>query len=290
MRLLIFILLFLSFSASASVYYQGKFYLDCQSCTTTEHFKARAKNHFETVFPQNQYLITPEKTYIVSSIQERQVTAKTIRIQRKIAMLPGLREGASQLQITVKVAANDSWTNFLVDEYISNHYDFSLIDFGTIARVWNKIYLHDKNIMWEGTPNFGGAIEPFINSELSSLGFNPFHFVNTPLAVEAVTTDGYYVTLFQKSPVKESPSWEVFSVQKGNLYLDSSGNQLGGLSSEPPNATCFTSLWKEICRSRSENTVYGGILVRENTNKIADDGGGAKVSGCPTGAKNCKRN
>ncbi|MCO7224752.1 hypothetical protein [Pleionea sp. CnH1-48] len=308
MRILIFILLFLSFSVNASVYYQGKFYLDCQSCTTTEQFKARAESHFETVFPQTQHLITPEKTYIVSSIKEDVVTAKTILVQRKIAMLPGrFREGASQLQVTVRTVANSAETSQLISEYLQNYNAFSAYEFtdidsswlireadDSIAGIWNKLFLEEMTTVglepekypaWQGSVNYNVLVENLVNAELAKITFNPFHFVNTPMALQVKTTDGYFVDLIQNSPIKETQSWSIFAVNKEAKFYDESGNLLNQELTVPDNALCLATGWSEVCRSVVGNQPYGHILFRSTS-----DPHPSRVGGCPSGAKNCKVN
>jgi len=301
----ILILLLLAWVAclQADVYLDDTYYMQCSGCSNDGDFINKARLHFENNYPYSEDIPISgiHKNYVlVNSVINR---VKTVRVswQSRVINGPRGRQRGTETVMSAVVRPNSLYTEEAYSMFLNNNQKFEdmyvfdpYLGFTeSITGTWNKLYLGKTNVDWSGNGSFYEQASTLIEARLGLSYINPFHFVNTPLAVELESNDDYFVVMIADTNLDESRTWQVFYIKDDNAYLDESGNQLNLLNLVNANHLCLATGYGETCRAvDSDNQAYGGIFARAVAEVIYSDG--CKINcppptgGCPAGSTTCQ--
>ncbi|NVJ51007.1 MAG: hypothetical protein HWE13_13750 [Gammaproteobacteria bacterium] len=291
------VILLAAVAVKADAYLKGTYYLNCANCYTSTDFITKARQHFEQNLPYdpNAAHLLPTR-YVLVDLERGKMQTVAARWRSE----SGPFGAPSRVTADVRLTLNSPQDENDLDAYFTGanwltltfEYDYYLGSSRSITGYWNKVYLENIYPRWAYDSAYALTISQVLNDELRSMNLNPFHFIEGPLAVEVLTSDGYFINLIQQPITKGEAKWNFFHAQSRFSYFDKSGNLLTLINYNPAQSFCFTTKFEEICRSiDSQNRPYGDIFVRYqfNANDSCErDGCGPPTNGCPVGDRGCK--
>ncbi len=295
---------------SAGVYYNGNYYVTCDTCITNSDFEASARGIFLFKSRNNLDVSTQVDFIFLKPSRLQYFNLENITVSNLDSFLtivevnsqasprdyfPTITGSAVPLSSLSTSRKNELVTQLrnyknqlaLAEEHIDRH---GLEPFKATTG-WSTLLIGPIFMSYEGNTHLIDRIKGMANLRLSAINFNPFHFADKPLTVELDTADGYTFIFIQDKMGPET-SLSLFAIEekitnRHALFTDASGSILKQ-STLPESAVCVFNGSREICRSVNpfSHLVYGNrttIFYKERCSTPPCPSPDAPTS-CPNGS------